>query len=321
MNIPSLNRRHKFGLFLVLVATGFSLLLEASARQTAGVILLGVAATWLIGSSSVRALWAFSSLLACSVGIFVAGKPILDGWESSCASVKSFDHGVADLREAVVLAKKWKPVDYDALAKQTGAISSTRTPPLPPGYTLDQPEPSSLQAPARTQNFTDIHPLPGLVDYDSKAKKWMPVIDFSAYETADNKQKDWFERNAPPRRGQYTAADIDRGTTIAIPTSTQAWERSNFRGEESPNQKRDTPDTLPEDFFSAPIATTLIFPSGVDEEELISTIQNQLLQPRPHFSMRACISSNTLSSLVGLAIVVAGLFSLGGFFRSRLGAT
>jgi hypothetical protein len=46
-----MNRRHKAGLFLVLVATGLSLFFEASAKQTAGIIVLGMAATWVVGSA------------------------------------------------------------------------------------------------------------------------------------------------------------------------------------------------------------------------------------------------------------------------------
>jgi len=63
----SLNRRHKAGLFLVLVATGLSLFFEASAKQTAGIVLLGVAATWLFGSVSLRTLGFTACSLACAV--------------------------------------------------------------------------------------------------------------------------------------------------------------------------------------------------------------------------------------------------------------
>src|SRR5579862_8383500 len=51
MPFPAINRRHKVGLFLVLAAAGASLLLEATAVQTVGVVLLGVAAAWGFGAS------------------------------------------------------------------------------------------------------------------------------------------------------------------------------------------------------------------------------------------------------------------------------
>jgi hypothetical protein len=41
MTYPTLNRRHKVGLFLVLVASGISLFFEASEKQTAGIVLAG----------------------------------------------------------------------------------------------------------------------------------------------------------------------------------------------------------------------------------------------------------------------------------------
>jgi hypothetical protein len=59
-----LNRRERAGVFLVLVATGVSLLLNVSAKQATGIALLGIAATWLVGSVSLRALRAISAL-AC----------------------------------------------------------------------------------------------------------------------------------------------------------------------------------------------------------------------------------------------------------------
>jgi hypothetical protein len=66
--------------------------------------------------------------------------------------------------------------------------------------------------------------------------------------------------------------------------------------------------------------TRLSFPPTVNEEELINTIQNQLLQPRPKFSVRVSLISHWLYSLLGLAFLTAGLFSLGCLVRSVLRA-
>lgn len=67
-----LNRREKVGAFLVLVAVGVSLLLNVTAKQAAGIALLGIAATWLVGGVSLRTLRAISAL-AClaSLGILI----------------------------------------------------------------------------------------------------------------------------------------------------------------------------------------------------------------------------------------------------------
>lgn len=74
---PNLDRRHKAVLFLVLVAAGISLIAEASAKQTTGVVLLGFAAAWLLGSLRLRVVWLLSSLIACAAGIFTTGQPVL----------------------------------------------------------------------------------------------------------------------------------------------------------------------------------------------------------------------------------------------------
>jgi hypothetical protein len=342
MTYPNLNRRHKVGFFLVLVAAGISLLFEASAKQTAGVILLGVAATWLLGTVSVRLLWLLSSFFACLVGIIVGGKPVVDDWRSFQESVQSYDRAVADLREAM---RKSRPlhviksdplprrseeitqttpaVDYDALAKKYGAISSSPT-------TIDW------------SNYDGSRPV---FDYDPLAKKWAPrkVVTITPDVPPAQFDPDKFmaERHrtpalqgkkqktpqsdlaagrvpiGPPRtQGKYTAADINSGlpplpagytldVTVEIPANTVNWERPDL-GLVPPGA------TL----VTGSLGTRLSFPTNVDEEELISTIQNQLLQPRPRFSLRNSLKSNLFSSVTGFSLLVAGLLSLGWFVRN-----
>ncbi len=45
-----LNRRHKVGLFLTIIIVGTGLVLDAGVKESVGIGLLGLAATWLIGS-------------------------------------------------------------------------------------------------------------------------------------------------------------------------------------------------------------------------------------------------------------------------------
>jgi hypothetical protein len=45
-----MNRRHKVGLFLTTVIIGAALLLDVSAKESVGIALLGLAATWLVGN-------------------------------------------------------------------------------------------------------------------------------------------------------------------------------------------------------------------------------------------------------------------------------
>ncbi len=49
-----LNRRHKVGFFLTTVIVGAGLLLDVNAKESVGIALLGLAATWLVGSLNVR---------------------------------------------------------------------------------------------------------------------------------------------------------------------------------------------------------------------------------------------------------------------------
>lgn len=71
-----LNWRHKASLFLTLVAVGCGLFLESSAKQAAGIALVGIAFAWLIGSLTPRALVVTFAILICAVGLYVAVAPI-----------------------------------------------------------------------------------------------------------------------------------------------------------------------------------------------------------------------------------------------------
>jgi hypothetical protein len=98
---------------LVLVATGASLFLEASAKQTAGIVLLGLAATWFVGSIGLRTLGLILSVTACGVGLYVAVSPIWRERESVRASAQEFDSAIAAIREAVAKADVYEIVPPD----------------------------------------------------------------------------------------------------------------------------------------------------------------------------------------------------------------
>ncbi len=270
MTYPTLNRRHKVGLFLVLVAAGISFFFEASEKQTTGIILLGLAATWLVGTLSVRLLWLLSSFLACLVAIIVGGKPVVDDWRSFQESVQSYDRAVADLRAAVV---KSRP------------LYVVKTEPLP-----------------RRSNESMT-----VFDYNPQAKKWniaaapgwVPVGEPKAEAKKSPKQS-----ALPPLPSGYTL-DV----TVEVPATTVSWERPDL-GLLPPGA------TL----VTGSVGTRLSFPSNVDEEELISTVKNQLLKPRPRFSLGACLISNLLPSIIGFVLLAAGLFSLAWFVRSAFRA-
>lgn len=71
-----LNWRHKAGLFLTGMALGCGLFLEVSAKQAAGIALIGFALSWLFGSLTPRTLGVAFAILICAVGLFVAVSPV-----------------------------------------------------------------------------------------------------------------------------------------------------------------------------------------------------------------------------------------------------
>lgn len=107
LTLPSLNRRHKAGLFLVLVATGLSLFFEASAKQTAGILLLGLAATWFLGSvlSRTLGLIILASTASCA-GLYLM-LPVWGEREFFYVQAAEYDQALLGIREAVAKAVVW----------------------------------------------------------------------------------------------------------------------------------------------------------------------------------------------------------------------
>lgn len=98
---PSPNRRHKVLLFLTLVALGSSLLLGADTKQVAGVALLGLAATWLVGWLTVRTTVLAISILLVPTGICVCGLPILTDWQTFRTASEGYTQAISDLTDAI----------------------------------------------------------------------------------------------------------------------------------------------------------------------------------------------------------------------------
>ena len=86
-----LNRRHKTALFLTVLAAGFSLLLpEVSAKQTAGILLLGLAFAWVFGSDSRPVHWLFVVL---GMALFIG--PVGFDWYSAHDTAMAYARRVA----------------------------------------------------------------------------------------------------------------------------------------------------------------------------------------------------------------------------------
>jgi len=104
MRYPTLNRRHQAGLFLVVVAAGVSLFLEASIKQTTGIALIGLAATWLLGSLSIRAFSILCCLTVFALGFSIAAFPFWEDWQAWNGSSKQYALAIEDLRLAIASA-------------------------------------------------------------------------------------------------------------------------------------------------------------------------------------------------------------------------
>src|SRR5262249_10533118 len=118
--LPTLNRRHKAGLFLILVTAGLSLIFEGSAKQTAGVVLLGLAVTWFIGSVRPRPLGIVLASTACCAGLYLMVAPVWDERQLCRTRTEAYDQALLDLRDAIAKAapvKAWdvngKPIEPD----------------------------------------------------------------------------------------------------------------------------------------------------------------------------------------------------------------
>ena len=108
--LSTLNRRHKAGLFFVLVAAGLSLFFEASAKQTAGIVLLGLAATWFFGSVAPRTLGLILASAASCVGLYLLIAPIWEERELYHTRNTAYDQALLDIREAIARAPVWQDV-------------------------------------------------------------------------------------------------------------------------------------------------------------------------------------------------------------------
>lgn len=210
----TLNRRHRAGLFLVLVAAGLSLFLEASVKQTAGIALLGLAATWLLGSLSIRALGILCSLTVFAVGFSVAAIPVWEDWQTWYGSFKQYTAAIEDLRLAI---SKAPVMELDKEPLRADQLDTVQHPTL---GTLRFPKDMPYQE--RNEAIKNLE--------KSAPKK-------------KSDEGDWVDV-APPEaphalRIESNAAGPTK--TIDLPESTQRWKRPNVSesGGEFPSK---TPD-------------------------------------------------------------------------------
>jgi hypothetical protein len=284
VNYPSLNRRYKVGLFLVIVTTGLALFLDATLKQTAGIVLLGLAATWLVGSLSLRVLWAASSIVACGAGIVIGGKPILDNWQNYRVSAQDHKQAVADLRAAV--ASSEPEIDSGKYTVESPAQKS------PDWFERNAPKVQSPSAPspkrANTGVFGKDEPLPaGAVEVrDQPSTEGTLVFDDGKWRFSD-----WRDvgRSYRTTKVPGTVAKVER-PCAELPTDDPP------------------PQVNPANCF---VVERVSFAADKKTEEVISTLVDQLLEVQPTFSIwESFVSRNRGSSIVGVGFLLAGIAGL-----------
>lgn len=280
MNLSNLNWRHKAGLFLILVTTGLSLLFEATTKQSVGILLLGLALTWLLGSLSVRALRIVASVIVCAVGLIVAIVPVQSDWESFRIRSQDYDEAIADLRKAVAIAPQGTVTfDPDEFMRHRYAPETlppdffdrkrTGPAPPPPGFTLDTA--GSKVGKKKTDDQL----------YDTTR---VDVVEHACLGTLKFPHDMLYEE-----RNRLTD-ELEKKSCkmVDIPTSTQKWE-------------------LPPNEFGF-LLTGIPFPNNATDEEIVSSIQAKELRPRPSFSVKAAIATHRVPFFLGMALSTLGLF-------------
>jgi hypothetical protein len=122
MTAIRLNRRHKFILFLTLIATGASLVMGAGLARAAGIAMLGTALAWILGLNSRVVHWLF-----LGVGIVVmTGTAATDAYLHH-QSVKEYESEVATFeRRLPDLAEKYPQLEVERMAQPESRDGAVR---------------------------------------------------------------------------------------------------------------------------------------------------------------------------------------------------
>src|SRR5260370_9847826 len=117
----NLNRRHKAALFLTLLTAGGLLVWGASAKQTAGAVLIGLTFAWALGSNS-----RLVHLSLVILGLALALGPVVKGWydlrnemKMYCESVAEFERRIPDLAKQYPVRREGWEDSYVRLPDNT----------------------------------------------------------------------------------------------------------------------------------------------------------------------------------------------------------
>jgi hypothetical protein len=205
LDFPTLNRRHKAGLFLILVAAGLSLFFDASAKQTAGIVLLGLAATWFFGSVRPRTLGFILASTVCCVGLYLMIAPVWEEREVCSTRAGAYDQALSDIREAIGKATVWTVSE-----PPPDLVPFTVGSPIPKGATVGGPVPEVVAA------------------WDEKGNPILPKKsskdEHGPWEKYQDKSRDRWEK--------YEGKTLAKTRSVQIPTSAIHCLRPDKQGSE-----------------------------------------------------------------------------------------
>jgi hypothetical protein len=293
---PNLNRRHEAGLFLALLAVGLSLYLEASAKQTAGVVLFGIAFAWLFGSVSMRVLSLSLCLLVCAVGAALAGFPLWQEWSLYQAKAEDYDSMMSEIQAAVTAPSAFLPPDvvqhptlgtlsfpksmpYDErnrIISNEMVAKSGKPVPIPKGATIS-PLPADSASPNTRERIA-------IIDGDGSRT----VLKFPPSTTDDV-----ISRTVKAYVGRSVKSDFPPAAgdcVVEIPEGTWRWVRP---------EQNDISDK-----------ENVEFPDSMSEQEITNFFRTKILLPRPKFSLGAAIVTHRTPFFSGVVLVTVGLAGL-----------
>jgi hypothetical protein len=262
----------------VVAGAGLSLILDASAKQTTGFVLLGLACTWLLAGLSQRTLRLMGSLLFIVGGLSLTVVPLLIDWNSFRASLKNYVGAIADLRETI--------------PKAVLAPSSTRTSEQPLWEDYAESAPSSEKA---AQDRHDYLPA----DFFDK-----PFAEQSTYLSGVD--ADFVKATLSDQQAYVQYLRQSSTKTVQIPESTQRWERTG-----------ETHGEWLYEVVGADSVTAMTFPAKMTNEEIVRSVQADELRARPTFSLWRAVRSHEGTSLGGLLLTAIGIVGITWISRSH----
>jgi len=157
-----LNRRHKAALFLALVGVGVGLLLGASAKQSLGIALLGMAFAWAFGCDNRPVQWLF-----VAAGTVLAFAPLTLQWHERREAVKQYQTNAAAFQRDIPKLSKRHPIT-GAPAEEQGPWERCAAK-LPKRHPITRApatlSPDFFDKQKNTGKFTNIRPIKLQLDY------------------------------------------------------------------------------------------------------------------------------------------------------------